>query len=168
MCNESIFRLYRFSERQDTETSPSGETEDKWEGGMGGRRVSQPGRTPLLRRVLPHPQHHQQNHHQSRPFGSVENDASTRQHHNPRQEKEEKEEDEEDDEEVDAAVEEEVDSQDSNPSSALSVVSARTAAGDEPAEAAAPIGDLERLHAIQRALQAALQTSAVTAATSYL
>lgn len=128
---------------------------------MGGRRVAQPGKTLLLRRVLPH-QQHQQNHHQSRPLVNVANDAPSRQLDNLREMEED------DDVEEEDAEGEEVYSQDSHASSAGSVVSARTAAGDETAEVTGPIGDLERLHAIQRALNSIIQTSALTTATSYL
>ena len=135
--------LLCFSERQDTETSPSGETEDKWEEGLGGRRVAQPETTLVLRRVLPHPEHCQQQH--SRLLDRVVVS------HLRNQEEDEKGED----------------SQDSNASSAGSMTSRITAAIAEPAGAAAPpktLGSLGRLQTIQRAHQAA----ALVEATSYL
>lgn len=48
----SSYSLFNCSDRQDTDTSPRGESEDKWEGLQGACRV-QPA--PQFRRVLPHP-----------------------------------------------------------------------------------------------------------------
>lgn len=150
------------SERQDTETSPSGETEDKWVGEMGGRDKAQPERNVTLCFPLPivlqdsryehQPQqqqqqnnhhHEEEEHHQSRPFERLVD--TTRQSSAV----------------AVGSVEhfqtglkhnfaEMEESQDSNPSSAGSTMSARNATVAETAESPAdPREIFKRLRAIR-------------------